>query len=45
MPHNQNQGVFPSPKMLFSILFCETLENVPARKLVMDVAQAHVKAP
>jgi hypothetical protein len=31
--------------MFFSILSCETLENVPARKFFMDVARAGAGAP
>jgi hypothetical protein len=31
--------------MFFSILPSETLENVPARKFVVDVARAGVGAP
>jgi hypothetical protein len=31
--------------MVFLILFCEPLEDFPARKLFMDVARAGVGAP
>jgi hypothetical protein len=37
--------MFPSIKMFFSILSCESLEMVSARKVVMDLAQAEVGAP